>query len=65
MKVHVDRARCIGAGVCVVNAPRVFDQGDDDGLVILRTEHPDPADAPDARKVADICPAKAVWISED
>ncbi|MEC3982798.1 ferredoxin [Amycolatopsis sp. H20-H5] len=66
MKVHADRARCIGAGLCVLSAPKVFDQGDDDGLVVLLAEYPAAADAADARKIADhICPSKAIRISED
>ena len=26
---------CIGSGMCVVTAPAVFDQDDDEGLVVL------------------------------
>jgi ferredoxin len=34
MRVAADRDRCIGAGLCVMNAEEVFDQ-DDDGLVVV------------------------------
>ncbi len=34
MRVEADRERCIGAGLCVMNAEEVFDQ-DDDGLVVV------------------------------
>lgn len=65
MKLHADRDRCIGAGLCVLSAPTLFDQEDSDGLVVLLTEHPAEADAADARKIADhICPSKAIRISE-
>lgn len=65
MKLHADRDRCIGAGLCVLSSPTLFDQGDDDGLVVLLTEHPAEADTADARKIADhICPSKAIRISE-
>ncbi|NEW70776.1 hypothetical protein G4H13_10220 [Streptomyces rapamycinicus] len=30
MKVHVDEAKCCGAGQCVLVAPEVFDQRDVD-----------------------------------
>jgi ferredoxin len=33
--VVVNRDLCIGAGLCVMTAPEVFDQADDDGLVVL------------------------------
>ena len=35
LKVRVDLEKCIGAGQCVLRAPRIFDQRDD-GMVILR-----------------------------
>ncbi|MET9922572.1 ferredoxin [Streptomyces sp. NPDC006435] len=66
MKVHVERDRCIGAGLCVMSAPTVFDQGDDDGLVILLNDSPSEAEADNLRKVAQhICPSKAILITED
>ncbi len=35
MKVTVDKDKCCGAGTCVLVAPDVFDQRDDDGVVVL------------------------------
>jgi ferredoxin len=62
MKISVDRERCCGAGTCVSLAPEVFDQGDDDGLVILLDEHPG-AELHDAvRKAVDVCPAGAIEV---
>jgi ferredoxin len=40
MKIKVDATRCIGAGLCVVAAPEVFSQNEDDGLVIVLQEYP-------------------------
>ncbi|MDX2860790.1 ferredoxin, partial [Streptomyces scabiei] len=37
MKVRVDETRCCGAGSCVLIAPEVFDQRDEDGIVALLT----------------------------
>jgi ferredoxin len=37
MKVIADREVCIGAGMCVMTLPAVFDQ-DNDGLVVLLVE---------------------------
>ena len=35
MKVSVDEDKCCGAGTCVLLAPDVFDQRDEDGIVVL------------------------------
>ena len=38
--VEVDRDVCIGAGMCVMNAPEVFDQDDEGIVVVLEPEVP-------------------------
>ncbi|HEX5811586.1 MAG TPA: (4Fe-4S)-binding protein [Pseudonocardia sp.] len=59
MKVEANRDVCIGAGMCVVNAEEVFDQGDDGIVVVLEVEvPPEHADAA-ARAVAG-CPSGAL-----
>lgn len=64
MKVCVDRARCVGAGQCVRNAPAVFDQDETQGLVVLVEAHPAPDDVARVRKAALLCPAQAIRIEE-
>ena len=64
MKVTVDKDRCCGAGTCVLVAPDVFDQGEDDGIVILLNPQP-PADLQaSVREAASVCPAAAIQLSE-
>lgn len=64
LKVHVDEHKCIGAGQCVLRAPKIFDQRED-GIVILLDPTP-PAELHDAaRKAADLCPAEAITIEEE
>jgi ferredoxin len=59
VKIEADRDRCIGAGMCVMNAEDVFDQDDDGLVVVLSAEVPaEHADAA-ARAVAS-CPSGAV-----
>lgn len=65
MKIKVDRSRCIGAGQCVLKAPHVFDQDEDDGIVILLTEVPGAAHEASARLAARVCPADAITILEE
>jgi ferredoxin len=65
MKVIADLDVCIGAGVCVLTAPDVFDQGADDGLVRVLFEEV-PADKERlVREAVDLCPSAALSISED
>ena len=64
LKVHVDEHKCIGAGQCVLRAPKIFDQRED-GIVILLDPTPPAALHEAARKAADLCPAEAIAIEED
>ena len=40
MKVTVDQDKCVSSGQCVLNAGDVFDQRDDDGVVVLLDDSP-------------------------
>ncbi|MBE9373743.1 ferredoxin [Saccharopolyspora sp. HNM0983] len=65
MKVTVDEDICCGAGTCVMSAPDVFDQRDEDGVVILLDPAP-AAELHDAvREAASMCPARAIAVSEE
>ncbi|MBE4734227.1 MULTISPECIES: ferredoxin [Streptomyces] len=64
MKITVDEPKCCGAGQCVLVAPDVFDQRDEDGIVVLLDAEP-PADQHFAvREAAQVCPAAAILIEE-
>ncbi|MFF3152156.1 ferredoxin [Streptomyces sp. NPDC057910] len=63
MKVSADRDVCVGAGLCALTAPGVFDQ-DDDGVVDVLTPDPDAAQQPAARQAVNLCPSGAVRIVE-
>lgn len=63
MRVTVDREACVGAGQCVMAAGEVFDQ-DDDGIVILLNEKPDPSLLADVRRAVSLCPARAISLEE-
>ncbi len=64
MKVTVDQDKCVSSGKCVLNAGEVFDQRDDDGVVVLLTEQPATRASREARKAAAACPALAIDIEE-
>ena len=65
MKVTIVRDRCVGAGRCVVAAPEVFDQGDDDGIVVLLTDSPAPGARAAVLEAADLCPGRAIRLTDD
>jgi ferredoxin len=65
MKVTVDEDRCCGAGQCVMLAPDVFDQREDDGIVVLREAEPGAAAHTAVREAAGVCPAAAITVHED
>ncbi|PAK25684.1 ferredoxin [Streptomyces sp. alain-838] len=64
MKITIDQDKCIGTGQCVLAAGSVFDQRDEDGIVVLLDEHPSPDRATEVRQAATVCPALAIHISE-
>jgi len=62
--VRIDQSGCIGSGQCVLAAPDVFDQSDDDGLGVVLVPEP-PADLlPGVRDAVDRCPAQVVTLEE-
>jgi len=64
MKITVDQDKCCGAGTCVLLAPDIFDQREDDGIVLLLQETPGPASHDIVREAADVCPGAAITVSE-
>jgi ferredoxin len=47
-----------------MNAPDVFDQRDEDGVVVLLNPNPTADQAEGARRAAAFCPAMAIQIEE-
>lgn len=64
MKITADRDVCIGAGLCVVTAPAVFDQ-DDDGLVTPLVHEVATDDLDAVRQAISLCPSGALRRRED
>jgi ferredoxin len=64
MKVTVDQNNCASSGNCVLNAAELFDQRDEDGVVVLLNEHPSAEQAEGARRAAAACPAQVIHIEE-
>ncbi|NUW42028.1 ferredoxin [Nonomuraea rhodomycinica] len=64
MNITVDAGKCCGAGQCVLLAPDVFDQNEDDGIVVLLDATPPEALRAAVREAADVCPAAAITVEE-
>ncbi|MGJ7905485.1 ferredoxin [Actinopolyspora sp. H202] len=64
MNIDVDQPRCVAAGHCVSAAPEVFDQRDEDGVVVLLDEHPDEHEHERVREAALLCPSAAITVRE-
>ncbi|GLW64411.1 ferredoxin [Actinomadura rubrobrunea] len=64
MKVVADRNVCIGAGNCVMTAPDVFDQSEDDGTVVLLQDSPSEEQEAAVRRAVSLCPSGAIAIRE-
>lgn len=63
MRVSADRTLCVGAGLCALTAPGVFDQ-DDDGVVTVLRSDPAGDDRPAVREAGMLCPSRAVQVVE-
>ncbi|MEV4800609.1 ferredoxin [Nonomuraea sp. NPDC049421] len=64
MKVIIDEDKCCGAGQCVLLAPEVFDQREDDGIVILLDDSPGPDQHAVVREAAAVCPGAAIELAD-
>ncbi|MCX4703547.1 ferredoxin [Streptomyces sp. NBC_01373] len=64
MRVELDEPKCVASGQCVMAAPEVFDQRDEDGIAFLLEEKPTADSLDDVREAVAICPAAAIRLVE-
>jgi ferredoxin len=64
VKITIDQDKCCGAGTCVLLAPDVFDQRDEDGIVVLLNDQPPLELHEIVRESASVCPAAAIEVHE-
>ncbi|MFE7974444.1 ferredoxin [Streptomyces shenzhenensis] len=61
-KISAERDRCVGAGQCVLAAPAVFDQDEEDGLVRVLDERPPVSQSDAVHEAVRACPSGAVVV---
>ncbi|MFH8572624.1 ferredoxin [Streptomyces sp. NPDC017993] len=61
--VTIDRDRCVGAGMCALTAPEVFDQDTEDGRVVLLISQPPHQDHAATHEATVLCPARAITVT--
>jgi ferredoxin len=64
MKIVIETEKCVAAGQCVLSAPDVFDQYEEDGTVILLTENPSSELTDDVEEAAALCPGRAIRLEK-
>ncbi|QVQ53414.1 ferredoxin [Spiractinospora alimapuensis] len=64
MRVTANREVCVGAGMCALTAPEVFDQDEEDGRVHLLTEKPLDEQQEKVREAERLCPSRALGLSD-
>ena len=63
--IEADHDLCIGAGVCALTAPTVFDQNPEDGRVVLLEADPGPESIEAAHQAVLLCPSGALSLRND
>ncbi|WP_030736667.1 ferredoxin [Streptomyces sp. NRRL S-31] len=64
MRIQIDEHKCVASGQCVLAAPDVFDQRDEDGVAVLLNASPPAARSNDVREAVVICPAAAIRLED-
>ena len=64
MRVTVDQHKCVSSGQSVLAAENVFDQREDDGVVVLLNDNPPAKSHGGVREAAVTCPAMAITVEE-
>ena len=62
IRIYADPQKCIGAGHCVRTVPEVFDQREEDGIVVLLAQTASDEIAAYLMKAVQLCPSQAIRI---
>jgi ferredoxin len=62
LKVVVDTSLCIGSGNCAVTAPAVFDQDEEQAVVVLLDDSPPESEREAVERAVEQCPSAVIRI---
>ena len=62
VRVELDEPKCVASGQCVVAAPDVFDQRDEDGVAVVLEQRPSQDQLDEVREAVAVCPAAALRL---
>jgi len=65
VRVVGDQDICTGAGMCVLTASDLFEQDDEQGLVVVKRQPETDEEIAAARKAVGLCPSGALSLEED
>lgn len=65
MRVAADREKCASSSLCVYAVPEVFDQDEEEGLVVVVDAQPAPALHGAVRHAARSCPTRSIRVAEE
>lgn len=63
LRITSDPERCCGAGNCAMTAPAVFDQREDDGVVVVLDDMPPASEHAGVRAAVAACPTGAIRVA--
>ncbi|MEU7747205.1 ferredoxin [Nonomuraea sp. NPDC049158] len=62
MEIKADTTVCIGAGMCALTVPAIFDQSEEEGTVVVLDSTP-PAELEEAvHRAVTLCPSGAISV---
>ncbi|MFC4334752.1 ferredoxin [Salininema proteolyticum] len=64
MRIRTEREKCVSSGQCVMSVPDVFDQDEDEGMVVVLDDEPPAALHDDVRHAEEACPVRAIVLDE-
>jgi ferredoxin len=64
LRIVTDETRCCGSGNCVLRAPAVFDQREEDGVVMVIDRTPPVEEHGRVRTAVAGCPTSAIRITD-
>jgi ferredoxin len=64
VKIKADTGRCVGAGMCALTLPEVFDQSEDDGTVVVLESEPPDDRRPLVNRAVQLCPSGALSVED-